>query len=116
MSNDDQTYSAAGEVAMVATRRTWAQRAWRELKKAPLTAWFGLIVIAAYMFVAIFAPWVAPYGESQVFDTPYAPWSSEFIFGTDQLGRDVWTRLVYGARNTIGIAVDGTVGLVESHQ
>ena len=109
MSNDDQTYSAAGEVAMVATRRTWAQRAWRELKKAPLTAWFGLIVIAAYMFVAIFAPWVAPYGESQVFDTPYAPWSSEFIFGTDQLGRDVWTRLVYGARNTIGIAVATTL-------
>jgi peptide/nickel transport system permease protein len=109
MSNDDQTYSAAGEVAMVATRRTWAQRAWRELKKAPVTAWFGLIVIAAYMFVAIFAPWVAPYGESQVFDTPYAPWSSEFIFGTDQLGRDVWTRLVYGARNTIGIAVATTL-------
>ena len=109
MSNDDQTYSAAGEVAMVATRRTWAQRAWRELKKAPLTAWFGLIVIAAYRFVAIFAPWVAPYGESQVFDTPYAPWSSEFIFGTDQLGRDVWTRLVYGARNTIGIAVATTL-------
>ena len=109
MSNDDQTYSAAGEVAMVATRRTWAQRAWRELKTAPLTAWFGLIVIAAYMFVAIFAPWVAPYGESQVFDTPYAPWSSEFIFGTDQLGRDVWTRLVYGARNTIGIAVATTL-------
>ncbi len=109
MSNDDQTYSAAGEVAMVATRRTWAQRAWRELKKAPLTAWFGLIVIAVYMFVAIFAPWVAPYGESQVFDTPYAPWSSEFIFGTDQLGRDVWTRLVYGARNTIGIAVATTL-------
>ena len=109
MSNDDQTYSAAGEVAMVATRRTWAQRAWRELKKAPLTAWFGLIVIGAYMFVAIFAPWVAPYGESQVFDTPYAPWSSEFIFGTDQLGRDVWTRLVYGARNTIGIAVATTL-------
>jgi peptide/nickel transport system permease protein len=109
MSNDDQTYSAAGEVAIVATRRTWAQRAWRELKKAPLTAWFGLIVIAAYMFVAIFAPWVAPYGESQVFDTPYAPWSSEFLFGTDQLGRDVWTRLVYGARNTIGIAVATTL-------
>ena len=109
MSNDDQTYSAAGEVAIVATRRTWGQRAWRELKKAPLTAWFGLVVIAAYIFVAIFAPWVAPYGESQVFDTPYAPWSSEFIFGTDQLGRDVWTRLVYGARNTIGIAVATTL-------
>lgn len=109
MSKDDQTYSAAGEVAIVATRRTWGHRAWRELKKAPVTAWFGMIVIAAYMIVAIFAPWVAPYGESQVFATPYAPWSSDFILGTDQLGRDVFSRLVYGARNTIGIAVATTL-------
>jgi peptide/nickel transport system permease protein len=34
----------------------------------------------------------------------YAPWSDEFMFGTDQLGRDVLSRLIYGARNTVGIA------------
>ena len=108
MSTDDQTYSAAGEVASVAERRTWWDRTWRNLKKAPVTAWFGMIVISFYLVVAIFAPLVAPYGESEIFDTPYAPWSSEFWFGTDQLGRDVLSRLIYGARNTIGIAVATT--------
>ena len=39
----------------------------------------------------------------------FAPWSDEFIFGTDQLGRDVYTRLIYGARNTVGIAVATTI-------
>ncbi|WP_108880021.1 ABC transporter permease subunit [Anderseniella sp. Alg231-50] len=108
MSTDDQTYSAAGEVASVAERRTWWDRTWRGLKKAPLTAWFGMIVISFYFVLAVFAPLIAPYGESQIFDTPYAPWSSEFWFGTDQLGRDVLSRLIYGARNTIGIAVATT--------
>ncbi len=108
MSTDDQTYSAAGEVASVAERRTWRDRTWRSLKKAPGTAWFGMIVIAFYFILAVFAPIIAPYGESQIFDTPYAPWSSEFLFGTDQLGRDVLSRLIYGARNTIGIAVATT--------
>jgi len=108
MSTDDQTYSAAGEVASVAERRTWWDRTWRNLKKAPLTAWFGMIVISFYFILAVFAPLLAPYGESQIFDTPYAPWSSEFWFGTDQLGRDVLSRLIYGARNTIGIAVATT--------
>ncbi len=108
MSTDDQTYSAAGEVASVAERRTWWDRTWRSLKKAPGTAWFGMIVIAFYFILAVFAPVIAPYGESQIFDTPYAPWSSEFWFGTDQLGRDVLSRLIYGARNTIGIAVATT--------
>ncbi|MEO9873716.1 MAG: ABC transporter permease [Anderseniella sp.] len=108
MSTDDQTYSAAGEVASVAERRTWWDRTWRNLKKAPVTAWFGMIVISFYFILAVFAPLLAPYGESQIFDTPYAPWSSEFWFGTDQLGRDVLSRLIYGARNTIGIAVATT--------
>jgi peptide/nickel transport system permease protein len=109
MSGDDQTYSAAAEVAQVATRRTWSQNAWRTLKKAPLTAWFGLVVIAGYAFAAIFAPILAPYGESQIVsDIPNAPWSQEYWFGTDQLGRDVLSRLIYGARNTIGIAVATT--------
>lgn len=109
MSETEQTYSAAGEVSMVRARRSWSDRAWIELKKAPLSAWFGLIVIALYAFVAIFAPLIAPYGEAQVFPTPYAPWSGEHVFGTDQIGRDVLSRLIYGARNTIGIALVTTL-------
>jgi peptide/nickel transport system permease protein len=96
-------------------RRTFRHRAWRELKKAPLTAWFGMIVILGYFILALFAPWIAPYGESQVFDMPYSPafydegWDPQFLLGTDQLGRDMATRLIFGARNTIGIAVATTL-------
>ncbi|MBV9112096.1 MAG: ABC transporter permease [Hyphomicrobiales bacterium] len=89
----------------LAPRRGTLFAAWRALKTAPLTAWFGLIVILAYAFVAIFAPLVAPYGESAVVANQYEPWGGKFIFGTDQLGRDMLSRLIYGARNTIGIAV-----------
>jgi len=105
MSDAPDTYSAKDEVGQVLTRRSRRERAWIELKKAPLTAWFGMIVIAVYVLVAVFAPLIAPYGEAEVFPQPYAPWSGEFLLGTDQIGRDIFSRLIYGARNTIGIAI-----------
>jgi peptide/nickel transport system permease protein len=67
-----------------------------------------MIIILAYALVAIFAPILAPYGEAQVFPEPYAPWSSTYIFGTDQIGRDIFSRMIFGARNTVGIAVATT--------
>ncbi len=79
-------------------------RLWRELKKAPPTAWFGMIVIAFYVFVGIFAPFLTPYGESEIVAGQFELWGEEFWLGTDNLGRDMLTRLIYGARNTIGIA------------
>jgi peptide/nickel transport system permease protein len=105
----DQT---AGPVAprSVKARRTVAQNVWRTLKKAPISAWFGMIVIAFYIFIALFAPWIAPYGEAEVVSqTPFELWSWTHWFGTDQLGRDMLTRLIYGARNTLGIAVATTL-------
>ena len=90
-------------------RRTRRSRLTAALRKAPLSAWFGILVIAGYVFVALVAPWIAPYGETQVFSEAFAPWSREFVLGTDQLGRDVLTRLIYGARNTIGIAFATTL-------
>ena len=109
MTDADQTYSAAAEVGQVRTRRSRAQRMWIGLKKAPPSAWFGLIVIAAYFLVAILAPLVAPYGEAEVFPAPYAPWGAEHVFGTDQIGRDILSRLIFGARNTIGVALATTL-------
>ncbi|MEM0937995.1 MAG: ABC transporter permease [Pseudomonadota bacterium] len=106
---DEPGYSAAAEVGAVRLRRSWAERAWIELRKAPFTAWFGMIVIAAYVFVAVFAPLLAPYGEADSSFAAYAPWSAEHVFGTDQIGRDILSRLIYGARNTIGIALATTL-------
>jgi len=102
-------YSAANEVTLVKARRSVLQNIWRTLKTAPPTAWFGMIVICLYLIVALFAPLLAPHGQSQVFPMAYAPWSDEFRLGTDALGRDVFSRLIYGARNTIGIAVATTL-------
>ncbi len=82
-----------------------AARAWRGLRKAPPSALFGILVIALYVFAALFAPLIAPYPEREIVGAAYEPWSEQFIFGTDQLGRDMLSRLLYGARNTIGIAV-----------
>jgi len=76
----------------------------KELKKAPLSAKFGLIVIVSYVFVAVFAPVLAPYGETEIVGAEFEPWGEGFILGTDNLGRDMLSRLFYGARNTIGIA------------
>jgi peptide/nickel transport system permease protein len=99
----------AVEMPPAPPRRARWQRARTELRKAPPSAWFGLAVIAAYVFVAIFAPLLAPHGEAEVFPQPYAPWSAEHPLGTDQIGRDILSRLIYGARNTIGIAVITTL-------
>ena len=108
MKTDNETYSALGEVGDFQQKRTRWARIRLELAKSPMTAKFGLLVISIYVVVALFAPLIAPYGEAEVFPIPYAPWSSEFIFGTDQIGRDIFSRLIYGARNTVGIAVATT--------
>jgi peptide/nickel transport system permease protein len=105
----DHGYSAAGEVVLIKARRTFFENVWRGLKSAPPTALFGLTVITIYVFFALFAPLLAPFGEAEIFDLSYAPWGGEYLFGTDQLGRDVLSRLIYGARNTVGIAFVTTI-------
>jgi peptide/nickel transport system permease protein len=103
-------------------RSRW-ETAWRELRRAPLSAQFGLVVILCYIVLGVFAPVIAPFPENELVGAQYEPWSDEFVFGTDQLGRDMLSRLIYGARNTIGIAfvttilafaIGGTLGLLAS--
>jgi peptide/nickel transport system permease protein len=70
----------------------------------PLTASFGIAIILLYILVAILAPIIAPFGEGEVVGDQYLPWAAPYYLGTDKLGRDMLTRLLYGARNTVGIA------------
>ena len=88
---------------------------------APLSAKIGILAILAYAFVALFAPLLAPYAETAIVGGSYELWSDEYPLGTDNIGRDMLTRLIYGARNTIGIAfltvalaflVGGVVGML----
>ena len=75
------------------------------MRNAPLTASFGLFVIVVYVVAAIFAPVIAPFGEAEVVGSSYAPPDEAMILGGDQLGRDMFSRIIYGARNTVGIAL-----------
>ncbi|WP_245243064.1 ABC transporter permease [Pararhodobacter sp. SW119] len=76
----------------------------RALRDAPLTAAFGMMVIVIYLIVAILAPLIAPFPEREIVGTQFQPWTAEHWLGTDALGRDLFSRMVYGTRNTVGIA------------
>ncbi|MGB1239361.1 MAG: ABC transporter permease [Pseudomonadales bacterium] len=69
----------------------------------------GLLCLALFALAAIFAPWVAPYPQDQVVGDVWEPMSSQFWLGTDQLGRDILSRLIFGARNTFFIAGAATM-------
>ena len=81
----------------------------KELRTAPLTAAFGMFVIFTYAVAGIFAPWIAPFGEAQVISSAFAPADNTMLLGADQLGRDMFSRIIYGARNTVALALAGTV-------
>lgn len=80
-----------------------ARGAIRLLLQAPPSALFGMLIVAIYLFVSLFAPWLAPYTETEIVGAQFEPWG-EFALGTDSLGRDMLTRMIYGARNSVGIA------------
>ena len=80
----------------------------RELRTAPLTAAFGMFVIFTYAIAGVFAPWIAPHGESEVISSAFAPADETMLLGADQLGRDIFSRLIYGTRNTVGLALLAT--------
>ena len=107
--NNDVSYSAKNEVASLVQRRTKYERFKLALSKAPLSAWFGMIVLFIYLFAAIFAPFIAPHGEAEIFPVAYAPWGGQHLLGTDQIGRDIFSRIIFAARNTIGICLIATV-------
>lgn len=74
------------------------------LRTMPLSARLGCAVIALYILTAVFAPVLAPFGESQIVGAQYQPPSGEHLLGTDNLGRDLMSRMIFAARNTLGIA------------
>lgn len=77
----------------------------RLLKSMPPTAILGVLVILAYAATAILAPLIAPYGQAEIVGAQFEPPGGAFPLGTDTLGRDMLSRLIWGARNTVGVAV-----------
>lgn len=74
-------------------------------QKPTLSAWFGLTVVALFIFVALFTPWLAPYAQSANIGETWAEPSKAMWLGGDQIGRDMLTRILYGTRMTIGVAL-----------
>lgn len=79
------------------------------LNSIPLSAWIGMLGILLALFCAVFAPLIAPYGERQIVGGVWEPMGDGFLLGTDNLGRDLFSRLIFGARTTIFVALSATV-------
>jgi len=97
--------------AVLKSKAVWIedlQRAWYRLSKSPLSL-VGLVIIIAIIFMAIFAPWIAPYpqhaGIGVYFDQTFQPPSRQFLFGTDEVGRDVLSRVIFGSRISLMLGI-----------
>jgi len=63
-----------------------------------------MAIVLLNILAAVFAPVIAPYGETSVVGDVWEVFSEKFYFGTDHIGRDLFTRMMFGARNTITLA------------
>ncbi len=119
-----QTTDGAGAQVkrLLARCKPAPSRLWRSLSHAKLAA-AGIVLLALFAFAAVAAPWLAPYppNEVDVLNRLKPPvWAPEgsirYLLGTDPIGRDVLTRLIYGGRVSIGVgfitaAIAGVIGV-----
>ena len=99
----------AADAPLIARRGTW-QEVWSRFRRDKFAV-VGMAVIIGLVIVALFAPWIAPYDPTKQFDAgltmqgmPVGP-SAKFLLGTDTLGRDMLSRIIYGARVSLVIGV-----------
>lgn len=77
--------------------------------RPPVTALLGAAVLLIFIGLALFGPWIAPYAPDATVGKTWTAPSAEFWLGTDNIGRDILSRVIAGARTTIGIALVTTV-------
>lgn len=100
-----EALGAEGEAGIRRHASLWGD-AWRRLVRNRLAV-LGLVIVVTFMLIAIFAPLIAPYGESEVVDVRLAryPPSWTWPFGLDRNGRDIFSRMMYGARVSLLVGV-----------
>ena len=93
-------------VATMAGSRTmpWGRNVLLEVRRYRL-AGVSVLVLVLVTLVAIFAPWVAPYSPTSFGGVPLSPPSGAHLLGTDELGRDVLSRVMYGGRISMSVAI-----------
>lgn len=90
-------------------KSTPGYESWKRFKRNP-TALIGLVVVCLLILVAIFAPLIAPYDyQTQDFMAMMQKPSAAHLFGTDNFGRDIFSRCIYGARYSLLIALFCTI-------
>jgi peptide/nickel transport system permease protein len=113
--------SDPGEVR--GSRRRRGGVAWSILRSRPQAAIGGAVILLTIL-VAIFAPWIAPYGPREKVGPPFAPPSSEFPLGLDDGGIDMLSLTIYGARVSlivgfaaaaVAMLIGGTIGIVAGY-
>ena len=80
------------------------RRARRVLRSGSLL--IGGLIVAVLLGAALFAPWLAPYAPRRMFrGAEIRPPGTEFLLGTDEVGRDILSRVLHGARVSLGVAI-----------
>lgn len=108
------TTRLGGELTARKQRSLWGD-AWRRLTRNKLAV-IGLFIVVSFIVLAVFAPLLAPYGQAEVVDyrlARHGP-SWQFPFGLDQNGRDIFSRILYGARVSlvVGVLAQGLILLI----
>ncbi len=82
--------------------------AWLRLRKNHLAV-FGLVMLTAFIIIALLSPWIAPYGYAeQNLDLGATPPSAQHWLGTDIFGRDLMTQIMYGGRISLAVGFVAT--------
>jgi peptide/nickel transport system permease protein len=79
------------------------------MRRIPISALIGLVLTGAFFLAAIIGPWFAPYQMDEVVGGVWEPMSAQFLLGTDSIGRDLLTRMIYGGQTTIFVATAATI-------
>ena len=88
------------------------QRQWKVLVAGTLHQWrarIGLFIFVLMVLIALAGPLIAPHSPNEFVTAPNSPPSSVALFGGDNLGRDVWSRFLYGGRTVLGMSVAATI-------
>ena len=104
----------AVDTSPVAREASAFTAAFQTLCRAPVSFQCGTVILLAHLLVAVFGPFLIPYGISQLgTGMPISGMSWAHPFGTDQLGRDIFSRAIYGTHIVIALSITGTfLGLV----
>ncbi|HEY2439130.1 MAG TPA: ABC transporter permease [Solirubrobacteraceae bacterium] len=107
------TSAVSGEALAAAAPPEMRQRQWRVLLRATMSQWrsrIGLAIVVVMVLIAVFGPLIAPHPPTAFVSAPNSPAGQNgLLFGADSLGRDVWSRFLYGGRTVLGMSLASTI-------